>query len=391
MAASRRKAGAKIMGEVSKKALGGDEWVTFENVFQERKSGKEVAAPAEQLAPRYSGIPIHISHVADYDDVSDVSNVSNSTPFSVVDDHVSLFVGVDSVKGHGKCLDANLASAAAIYLKQVVNDVVDNVTSSIDPNVIVEFQGRTRSLVSRSFGLVRNMKSRRAKKESASELVGSGGKPATPEVQHPRPSAVPKFGSRDKKSRVFPLRALNACLTSPTIDRQYGRCYNNNKASERCGVEVSSEGRILDIGLLGDEIEISRYHHDSLLLDSRDMYTEITFFEEEDEQDAHDSESVLTEIVTHEVSKQPLDHRRKLVVPRFFRMKTKEHPPTPPSTRVHGKHELHDGELVRSSPRSSGKTVSTMNSDESTTAMHSMHTDESGWLQDTAIERILQC
>jgi hypothetical protein len=385
MAASRTNGGlgtAKVFRDSSRKESGGEDWVSFDYVFRQ-KSFQGSAPPTQHQEPPHAGVPVHIRPFVDHDDISDVSNVSNSTPFSVATNQNSPCEVLPTVQGprHMQFPEAGLASTAAIFMNQVVTDVLDNVTSSIDPSVLLQFQGRTRSLVRRSLSMVRDMNSRQAEMESSSDDLNNGEHiyhlPPATEVHRPLFAASE---SRDDKARRLPLWSL--LMPSHSQQNKLGSIQHKDSPSERCGVEVSSEGGIIDFGQLGEEIEISRYHA-SVVLDSRNMNTEVTFHKDQHEDD---SNCVETQIVKHPAIKQ-VDHRRKLAVPRLFRTKSQDQPS---SLKDSGNSEVHR-EVTKSRPRGSAKTVSTMHSDESTTAMQSMHTDGSGWIQDPSIVRILQC
>ena len=384
MEASRRTEGqgnATVSREACRNKSRGDDWVSFDYVFSQN-SVQGSAPPTKHQEPVHVGIPVHIRPFAEHDDISDVSNVSNSTPFSVATNHNSPCEVLPSVQGPHPFSETGLASTAAIFMNQVVSDVLDNVTSSIDPNVLLEFQGRTRSLVRRSLSMVREINIRHAETSFSTGDVENGEhiflEPPAVEMNRP---LLATSECRDDKARRLPLWSLMMPSNSP--NRQCS-IQDKDSPSERCGVEVSSEGSIIDFGQLGEEIEISRYHA-SVVLDSRDMNTEIPFYEDQVTEDV--SNRVETQIVKQPVIKQQLDHRRKLAVPRLFRMRSQDQPS---STKDSGDSEVHR-EVPKSLPRGSAKTVSTMHSDESTTAMQSMHTDGSGWIQDPSIVRILQC
>jgi len=373
--------------EFIRKETSDDDWVSFENLFREKAEVTSVEPPAEKYTMLAAGIPVNINHLRDSDDISDVSNVSNSTPFSV--DFKRSCQVLPSIPQTGKFPDSDLASTAAIFIRQVMSDVVDNVTSSIDPGTLVEFQGRTRSLVRQSWNTVLEMKTESPENlslfENLEQVFQGNTTSAVSNIRFPRFPVLQKSGLGENRPRAPTLSPRRRFNNNPK--RQRGAVNDRSSPCERCGVEVSSEGNIVDFGQLGEEIEISRYHQASLLLDSRYMNTEISVVEGDENDD-----SVQTQIMADQSSKQLTNHRRKLVVPRLFRVKP-QGTIDPPllTTKISETSELRRDSPKSSTPRGSGKTVSTIYSDESTTAMQSMHTDESGWIQDPDIVRILQC
>jgi hypothetical protein len=384
MAASTRRngrgVGNKILGDVSKKETEGDDWGSLEQLFQEIQLSK-VAPTRQPTLPQETGIPTLISTTGDDDEMSDVSNVSNSTPIAAFANEGTCALVAPIVPIPGEFPEVILACNTTTYLKHMAIDLMDNVTASIDPNVLVEFQCRTRSLVGRSWGMVRTMNSRKPEKAAASEediridcVEDENYKVlAALEVQHAKFLAAKKLGSRQNRSRgPCPAHAISK---SHNLDE-------NRSSGERRGIEVSSDGGVVDVDLLGEEIEITRYQDSTMLLDSRDMNTEINVVDET--RDTEDVVGISNEAVVDQVRKHPSERQRLFVARRFLRIKSKEQAVKLSPTTVPAKPQLqHD--LPRPSMRSSGKTVSTMYSDESTTAMQSMQTSKSGWIRDLDI------
>lgn len=352
-----------------------DDWISFENLFRDINEEDGGGTLSKQSTMQSIAVPLHINPIDNSDDVSDVSNVSNSTPFSTV--HTgSPCAAIPSLKTHNSSSDATFVSGAATVLKQTVINLVDDIAVSMNPSTLMKFQGRTRSVVDRSLNMAWQLKPSQHYENfifkndvylSSSANINTTS-PAL-RLQHARSAATQKCSGRSRRE-----------VSCHHLSSRH-RSLWNNVPLHRCEIEVPYHGAIMDCSALGEEVEITR-HHASLLLDSRDMGTEIVLLPQHMQHT--DSNYGLVGGGLDRTMQNASAWRRRLAVPRFLRLK--------PQENEGRRRDTAKKSIIVVGTRGSGKTVSTMHSDESTnlTAMQSMHTDGSAWIQEADIVRILQ-
>ena len=332
-----------------------------------------------------SGAPLETLYI----EIDSLSQVSNMTPLS--SNGISC-MPVRSIGGSGdhsttsKMEELSSAmDAAATFVFETMSAVMEDMVDSIDPTVLEECQDRTRSMLSKSWGVAFQPPKHR---------------------RFPRvPSSV--FTSESNQNRGDPHLAAadseanhDECQRTHQIDHKWCASTSSSPAQkfpienfDNVGVELTQDGAVIEYGSLGEEVEISM-NGNHLLFDCRDMTTEVRSSPTQvvaeldsigdDSREMENSMGASAGIdiykksggprlqnIKHYFKVQTTKQQSNLLGPERLKLPRPMQPP------------LHTN--VSKISRGSGKTVSTVFSDEST-----MHTAEPGWIQDRDIINILQ-
>lgn len=331
-----------------------------------------------------SGAPIEFLQIQQEDDLSHVSSI---TPVSADGSSCS---SIDNEQTRTR-RDLRFVENATIFLAERLSAIMHDLADAIDPNVIEECKDRTRSMLCHSRATaLDDMSAPRFTRIPSSIFTN----------ETPKRGVVmtsPNFASEKKKknvsSKILPKEFHQEQNQNPPSRRPLHSSHPSRKRSpeplidKNQDIEVTEEDGVIDCHQLGQEVEIS-FHQNQYVLFSKDMATELIQPSNDhisNMRSSHSQDSMKAATIDTDLHDVVIVHSWKMGSPTSRRKAWSEKKSRSLSARFFSQY-AHET-IKRGRSRGSGKTVSTVVSEESSS---SLQTEGTRWrMHDTIMGQIL--